>query len=247
MIFNSHASVAVATYNGEKYIKEQLESILDDLRPGDEIVISDDCSSDATRSIIDEFAANSHEVIVKVLDGPGLGVKKNFENAIRNCSNEYIFLADQDDVWEADKVERVMQAFVKNKNAGVVMHDCRVTKEDINDVIAPSFFNYRGSRSGFVKNWIKNSYIGCCMAFKKELVPSIVPIPDDIEMHDQWIGMLAEIMGYGVVFLPEVLLNYRRHGDNASKMTHYPLKKMITNRITLYKRLKERATELKRG
>ncbi len=247
MIFKSHVSVAVATYNGEKYIKEQLSSILDDLRAGDEIVISDDCSSDATRSIIDEFAEKDHGVIIKVLDGPCMGVKKNFENAIKNCSNDYIFLADQDDVWAADKVEHVMYAFTKNENAGVVMHDACVTTEDINDVVIPSFFSYRGSRSGYFKNWLKNSYIGCCMAFKRELVPKILPIPDDIEMHDQWIGILAEVLGYDVVLLPEVLLNYRRHGDNTSKMSHYPPAKMLKNRITFLKRLRERVKELKRG
>ncbi len=247
MIFKSHVSVAMATYNGEKYIKEQLESIADDLRCGDEIVISDDCSSDATRSIIDEFAAKNSDIIVKRLNGPGKGVKKNFENAIKNCSNDYIFLSDQDDVWAADKVEHVMHAFLKNENSGVVMHDCRVTAEDINKVIIPSFFNHKGVKTGFVRNWIKNSYIGCCMAFKKELVPVILPIPDDIEMHDQWIGIISEIMGYDTILLNEPLLYYRRHGDNTSDMKHYPLKKMITNRINLFKRLKERMKECKRG
>ena len=106
-------SVAVATYNGERYLAEQLESILDALEQNDEIVISDDGSTDDTRKVIETFQKKDSRI--RLVDGPRQGVKKNFESAIRSCSGQYIFLCDQDDIWTKDKVEVVLHAFEKEK------------------------------------------------------------------------------------------------------------------------------------
>ena len=153
-------SVAMATYNGEKYIKEQLDSILSQLNEIDEIVISDDDSTDNTRNIINSF----NDKRIKLLDGPKNGVKQNFANAIENCVGKYIFLSDQDDIWENNKVERVLNTFEKEKCMCVV-HDCTVFDSDTNETILDSFYDFRNSKRGVLKNILKNSYIGCCMAF----------------------------------------------------------------------------------
>ena len=227
-------SVAMATYNGEKYIHEQLESILKCLGDDDEIIVSDDGSTDSTLKKVAEFG----DPRIKLTEGPKKGVKKNFENAIRNCSGRYIFLSDQDDIWEPSKVEKVLEAFNADKCA-VVVHNCELIDEDGGKLL-DSYFAYRKSGSGRFKNFVKNSYMGCCMAFDATYKDKILPIPDDIEMHDQWIGLICERYGKAV-FIDDILLKYRRHGNNASEVfTHYGLGRMIKNRLNLYKNLLKR-------
>lgn len=225
---NIRVSVAMATYNGEQYIKEQIDSIMINLNENDELVISDDGSKDSTRDIIEEYIKNDNRI--KLVNGPKNGVKQNFANAISNCKGEYIFLADQDDIWEKNKVELVLNCFNEEK-CTLVIHDNQVINEN-EQVVIPSFFEYRNSGAGKFKNIWKNTYIGCCMAFKSEIKKDILPIPNNIEMHDQWIGIVNEYVGKSV-FLKDKLIRYRRHGGNVSQMKHYGLGKMIKNRIVL--------------
>lgn len=228
-------SVAMATYNGEKYIKEQIESILENLEEQDELIISDDFSKDNTRNIIKEY--ENKDKRIKLIDGPKKGVKQNFANAINNCTGKYIFLSDQDDIWIKNKVQQVLNAF-KEKECTLVIHDAEIVDEKLN-TIDNSFFEYRNSGKGIIKNILKNTYIGCCMAFDAKLKDKILPIPNDIEMHDQWIGILNEKYGKSY-FLNEKLIKYRRHSSNVSQMHHYTIKKMIKNRIIFIKKFKER-------
>lgn len=232
---NIRVSVAMATYNGEKYIKEQIDSIMTNLKENDELIISDDGSKDSTREIIEEYIKDDNRI--KLIDGPKNSVKQNFANAISNCSGEYIFLADQDDIWENNKVELVLNCFEQEK-CTLVIHDNQVINEN-EEVVIPSFFEYRNSGRGKFKNIWKNTYIGCCMAFKSEIKKDILPIPNNIEMHDQWIGIVNEYVGKSV-FLNEKLIRYRRHGGNVSQMKHYGIGKMIKNRITLIEMLTRR-------
>ena len=228
-------SVVMATYNGEKYIKEQLDSILKQLDEKDEIIISDDGSTDTTRSIIEAYKDKR----IKLIDGPKKGVKQNFANAIENCTGKYIFLSDQDDIWENNKVEKVLETF-ENEKSTCVVHDCIAFDSDTDEIILDSFYKFRKSKSGIFKNIWKNSYIGCCMAFDSTIKDKILPIPNNIEMHDQWIGILAEKYGKSI-FIKDKLIRYRRHQNNVSEMKHYGLLKMINNRIIFiwnYKRRK---------
>lgn len=224
---NINCSIVMATYNGEKYIREQIDSILVNMKEDDELIISDDGSKDKTVIIINEYIKKDKRI--KLLEGPHMGVKKNFENAIKNTNGKYIFLSDQDDIWEKNKIDIIIENFEKN-NVSVIIHDAQVIDENMN-VIIPSFFQYRKSKNGIIRNIYKNSYIGCCMAFKKEIKQFILPMPNNIEMHDQWIGILGELKGKGSLFLSEKLISYRRHNDNVSKMKHYGVKKMLKNRI----------------
>lgn len=222
-------SVAMVSYNGEKYIGEQIETILEQLQENDELVISDDGSKDGTVALIQKYQQEDGRI--RLLQGPGRGVKKNVEHVIKNTRGAYIFLADQDDIWVPDKVERVMEAFEKQK-AVVVVHDAKVfAGENISHIMMESFFEFRNSGAGVLKNIIKNSYIGCCMAFRRELKEVILPIPGRIEMHDQWIGILGDYTAGKSYFLPEPLILYRRHEDNNSEMKHYGIVKMLRNRV----------------
>ena len=223
-------SVAMATYNGEKYIKEQIDSILSNIGKNDELVISDDGSTDSTLSIINEYIKKDKRI--KLFSGPKLGVKQNFANAIKNTKGKYIYLSDQDDVWEKDKIKKISQIFEKEK-CFVVVHNADIVDSNLKTT-ETSFFEFRNSGSGKLKNIIKNTYIGCCMVFDSDLKEKILPIPNNIEMHDQWIGILGEKHGKSI-FINDCLIKYRRHESNVSKMDHYPISKMIKNRITFIK------------
>lgn len=228
-------SVAMATYNGEKYIEEQIKSILMNLEANDELIISDDGSTDNTIKIITEIIKKDSRI--KLLNGPKKGVKQNFANAINNCTGEYIFLTDQDDVWIENKVDKVLYCFQKEE-CTLIVHDAEIVDENLNE-IEKSFFKFRNSGKGILKNIWKNTYIGCCMTFKSEIKKHILPIPNNIEMHDQWIGIINEIYGKSY-FLNEKLIKYRRHLNNVSQMKHYPINKMIKNRSIFIKELMKR-------
>lgn len=228
MVEQVRISVAMISYNGEKYIREQLDSILGQLTERDEVVISDDGSTDRTPEILKSYQESDSRV--KMIQGPRKGVKKNVEHVLSQCNGIYIFLADQDDIWMPHKVERVLEAF-EGQECSLVIHDAKVFRQVPEEIVMESFLEFRKGKPGAVKNIWKNSYIGCCMAFKQELVNKVVPIPGNIEMHDQWIGILNDVYFKKSYFLREPLLLYRRHGDNTSSMKHYGLGKMLKNRV----------------
>lgn len=220
-------SVAMASYNGEKHIKKQISSILSNLSEIDELVISDDGSTDKTIEIIESF----NDKRIRLIYGARKGVNQNFANAISNCKGDYIFLSDQDDIWYSNKVDSVMKIFNKNKNCVLVQHNAKVVDENGN-ILINSFAKHRKVRAGFLKNWMRNSYHGCCMAFKKDLVINILPMPQKGCFHDQWIGLIANLKG-NTIFCDTILMEYKRFENNASSFTHYPFIKQLKNRIII--------------
>jgi glycosyltransferase involved in cell wall biosynthesis len=206
-------SICVATYNGEKYIYEQMASILPQISVNDEVVVSDDNSEDKTLKIIQSFNDERIKVLLNKRSGSNrLSLVSNFENALINSTGDAIFLSDQDDIWLEGRVQRVLELL---GTYDLVVSDCRVVDENLN-VICDSFFDLRKSGPGLIRNFYKNTYIGCCMAFTRRICDLVLPFPRDIPMHDWWVGSIAELYGR-VHFLNEKLLLYRRHGDNASQ------------------------------
>lgn len=197
-------SVALAAYRGEPYIAEQLASVLSQLGPADEVIVSDDDAAGGSLAVA--RALGDSRIIC--LRGPGKGVVKNVENAIHACTGELIFLCDQDDVWLPGKVGAVVKAV--EGGAKVVLHDAKVTDAGL-QITAESFFSVRGSRPGFWRNLLKNSFVGCCMAFTASYKDRFLPFPEKLPMHDWWIGLLASRDKGAVAFLNEPLLLYRRH------------------------------------
>jgi glycosyltransferase involved in cell wall biosynthesis len=203
-------SVCIPTYNGEKFLKQQLDSILNQSVPVDEIIISDDSSTDKTIEIIKSYKDNC----IKLLENQNFKSPIfNLENALRNVTGDYIFLADQDDIWHSDKVKIVL-GHLKNHN--LIITDCDLIDED-NNVLASSFFAIANSGKGFFKNFIQNTYLGCCMAFDKKLLNYVLPFPKGIAMHDIWIGLNAEFVS-SIYFCNIPLGSYRRHGNNTSPL-----------------------------
>ncbi len=201
-------SVCIPTYNGAKYIEKQLCSILKQLLPEDEVIISDDSSTDDTVDRIRAYNDTRIRIYEKCSFSSPIF---NLENALKQARGDYFFLADQDDIWSEDKVERMLKCL---QHYDLVVSDSCII-DDNEQVIEPSFFDIVNARKGFVHNLIKNGYLGCAMAFNRKIRDYVLPFPKTIAMHDIWIGLNSEIIGRPF-FLNEKLHNYRRHGGNAS-------------------------------
>ncbi|MBO4333508.1 MAG: glycosyltransferase [Aeriscardovia sp.] len=201
-------SVVLAAYNGGIYIHDQIASILPQLSTGDELIVSDDGSSDNTMQVVAAF----NDTRIKLVENKGPhGIVSNFESALRMVRGDIVFLCDQDDLWTPNKVQVCLKAL---ENADLIVHDLMFLTADgcVSDV---GFFKSRNSGPGFWKNLYKNGFMGSCMAFKRSVLDFALPFPKDILWHDMWIGLMAE-RKCKTLFIPEQLLYYRRHGDNAS-------------------------------
>lgn len=202
-------SVCIASYNGVAEIGRQLDSIIPQLSDGDEVVISDDGSTDGTRELIRKYPSK----LIRLIDGPSLGSPvPNFENALRHAKGDYIFLSDQDDKWLPNKVEVTMAAL---REHSCVVSDCFVTDGALKP-LHPSFYALNKTRPGWMYNLLrKNGYLGCCMAFRRSVLEKSLPFPPRTPMHDIWIGNVAA-MYFDVAFIPERLIYFCRHDHNAS-------------------------------
>lgn len=212
-------SVCMATFNGGKFIREQLESILSQLPLDAEIIIADDGSTDDTLLVVDSL----NESRIRVLPAERhLGVIYNFERALRASKGEIVFLADQDDVWLPGKVEMCLAAL---NEADLVMHDAFLLGHS--DAFESAWgrngklSDIRTYRSGVVANWWKNSFTGCCMAFRRKVLDKALPFPKNLPMHDQWLGLVAE-KNFKVKFIDEPLVEYRQHSSNATHIEKSP-------------------------
>lgn len=203
-------SVCMATYNGEKYIREQIVSILGQLKQFDELIISDDGSNDGTLEIVRSFNDDRIKIVYNSL---GKGYSQNFENAIKSALGEIIFLSDQDDVWFGDKVEKML---VLLEDSQLVVSNAQFVDENL-DLIKETFFSLRGGQRGFLNNLYKSRYLGACMAFRKEIYSKLFPFPSNRNLcpHDLWITLIAEFY-FKVSTIDEPLIYYRRHGENVS-------------------------------
>lgn len=219
-------TVCMTTYKGEKYREEQLSSIEKNIMIGDEVIVSEDGND---KAFLESLKKRGEQF--KPLEGPGCGAAANFEYALSHAAGDIIFLADQDDIWTEDKVSQVMKIFNAYPMCMMVVHDADLIDGD-GKPIGDSFFEIRDSKSGIVKNIMKNSYIGCCMAFRRELLNYALPFPTSGTLHDQWLGLIAEQVG-PVVFVSDKFVHYRRHDDNVSGMQHLPVMKMVSNRVSL--------------
>ena len=199
-------SVCIATYNGERFIREQIDSILRQLSSDDEIIVSDDGSTDNTISIINSI----DDKRIRIIEGPRKhSPTQNFECAMKEAKGDYIFLADQDDVWKPNKVEVCMKWL---QEYDCVVSDAEVTDSNLNPLY-PSLYAIMQVRQGRIYNTIwKNGYTGCCMAFRRNVLEASLPFPKNIPMHDIWIGNVAAYK-YNVKFISEKLVLFRRH-DN---------------------------------
>lgn len=213
-------SVAIGTYNGAAYLPAQLASIAGQTRGPDEIVICDDCSTDATRAQIEAFARTTPIPVQLLINEQNLGSTKTFERAIGQCSGDIIALCDQDDVWRRDKLQLIEESFVKAPAAGLVFSDAEIVDADLHPLgrgmwaqLGLSQRKLRLFETGraldlLIPGW---TVTGAMMAFRSKFRDLILPIPDDLPMiHDGWIALAIGAVA-DVVLIKEPLVKYRQH------------------------------------
>lgn len=205
-------SVCLTTYNSERFLAPQLESILAQLSEGDEVIVSDDGSTDGTRQLVETLSRNT-PVRLRWVDNPGPhGYTPNFANALSHAQGDYILLSDHDDVWLPGKVEACLAAL---QTAAVVTHDATIVDTDLKPIARYS--ETRKAHVGLWGNLLKFGHLGCCMAFRKATLSRALPFPPDPIRctHDNWLYLVAATLG-PTAHLPQPLILYRRHGSNAS-------------------------------
>lgn len=202
--------ILMATYNGEKYIKEQIESILSQTYEDWSLLIRDDGSKDKTLEIIKEFVVKDKRIKLIVDSKGNLGYVKNFEELLKKSKAEYIFLCDQDDIWENEKLEKSLFYLEKKK---VIIHNAKIFYTVKKKKSCKNLLEFK--KKSFLKRVIFPEYTGCCMGLRKEFLNIVLPIPNGFPSHDIWIGMIAEIKDE-LYFINEKLIRYRRHSQNVS-------------------------------
>ena len=222
-------SVCIASFQGERYISQQLRSILDQLSAEDEVILVDDGSEDGT---CDKISALQDPRVRVMRNTKNQGVLRAFETALSCSSGEIVFLSDQDDLWLPKKVETVLEIFLDDPDLVLVASDAILIDENGNK-IGDSFYAQRGRfRPGLWSNLLIGKFHGCTMAFRSTLLRSALPFPPAKEVHhDTWIGCLNALIGGKTKYISEPLVAYRRHSTNVTGRT----------RLSTYTRLKVRS------
>lgn len=211
----------MCTYNGERYLEEQLLSFANQTRLPDEIVICDDGSTDDTIKIANEISKQL-PFFVRIYENPdNLGVTKNFEKAIKLCEGDIIFLSDQDDILMPEKIEKIMNVFRNEPDIGYVFSDAQVVDEELHPLGYTMWksvsFNRRErilfSEGNQIDVLLKHPVVtGATMAINADMLDDFLPIPDNF-WHDEWISFCLSAIGKNGKFIEEPLIQYRQHGD----------------------------------
>ncbi len=217
----SKISVAMCTFNGAKYVEDQLQSIAEQHRLPDELVVCDDRSSDETVSIVRRFAKNAPFDVSLVVNDKNLRSTKNFEKAIGLCKGDVIALADQDDIWYREKLEVLEESFAADKTVGAVFSDADIVNENL-DLLGYRLWEViefdedqkkLAAEHGLFHVLLKRNVVtGATMAFRREYIPRIAPIPD-IWVHDGWAALIIAALAK-VAAIDKPLIMYRQHQRN---------------------------------
>lgn len=223
-------SVVMAVYNGGEFLEEQLRTILAQMSHDSELIIVNDKSTDNSVEVIRGFDDSR---IVLIENSRNLGVVASFYRGLDLSKGRKIVLADQDDYWQPNKLDVIVSAL---ETFDLICHDCSVTDRSLNTV-RESYFEQRNSGKGLVKNYVKNGYIGCCMAFKKDVFLEARKGFGHAPMHDVWLGLIAEMYGFKVAYINDVLIKYRRHENVVSatgrEKQRIPSLKSVKDRVVL--------------
>ena len=217
-------SVALCTYNGENYLKKQLDSILNQTIKVDEIIICDDISSDSTVSILNSYKEMYPKIFTIYVNSENLRSNKNFEKTIKLCSGDYIFLSDQDDLWRNDKVSKILEIFKNNpsaegvfSNANLIDDNNNVLFEDISLWDSVHFFENKIVKPFDLHKLLllKGNYLtGATLCIKKEVKEFCFPFQtlDKIFLHDEWFAYILS-KRKTLFYSTENLISYRIHSN----------------------------------
>ncbi len=210
--------ILLATYNGEKYLKEQLDSLFNQTHKNIEVYARDDNSKDSTLDILRSYP-------IKVLEkSSNLGARDSFakllEVALKDSDGEYFMFCDQDDFWKENKIEKTLNKMLelesKNNNIPILIHtDLEVVDKDLN-TISNSMWEYEQiipKHNSFNRLLIQNTITGCTVMINKDLALKSIPVSNKAVMHDWWLGLVASCFGK-IGYLNDTTIKYRQHGNN---------------------------------
>ena len=203
-------SIAMATYNGEKYLLEQLQSIINQTYEINEIIIIDDCSTDKTVHIAENFLSEFPQEKKIIVNKKNLGTYKNFEKALMHCTGDIIFLSDQDDIWLPNKIETHIKLHEIKKNIQIFTNDCSLT-DDLHHTFGVT--KMKNLESAGIN--LTSMIMGCCCSIKKGFLKKALPFPPNFKGHDNWLCFLADKNDERLL-LSDDLQFYRQHGSNTS-------------------------------
>lgn len=218
---NEVVDILLATYNGEEYVAEQLETLLNQTHRDIRIIVGDDASRDTTPDIVLDYAKRYPQKIFfhQYLDN--VGPILNFSRIAEFSEADYIMLSDQDDLWHLDKVEKTLAKMkemekVYGKETPLLVHTDLQVVDDKGQELYPSFWSYSQclpTQSDFPRILTQNNVTGCTIMVNKPLLELAFPIPTEAYMHDHWINLVATVFGK-VGYVPEATISYRQHGEN---------------------------------
>lgn len=232
-------AILLATYNGEKYIAEQVESILAQTKQGWTLYIHDDGSSDGTREIIRHYAEKYPDKIIEVEGAPTGSAKNNFFYLFHQVEAPYYMCCDQDDVWLPEKISVTKQAMLdietEPEKPSLVFTELRVVGEQL-ETIADNMSDYQGldcKTLQFNRILVQNVVTGCTMMVNRALREEMTRLTEykEVLMHDWWAALVATAYG-NIYFVSEPTILYRQHGTNSvgaknTKRLSYLLRKMF--------------------
>ena len=215
-------SIAMTTYNGAKFLPEQLQSIAGQTRSPDELIICDDGSTDQTISLIEDFAKQTTIPVRLSMNEARLGSTLNVSQAIACCSGDLVALSDQDDVWHPDKLKLTEATFRSNVEVGLLFTDAELVDE-ASQTIGESLWKTIGfdaRKQQLVANGravdvllSRNIVTGATMTFRSKFTKDILPIPSHGPLiHDGWIALIVALLGR-IAFIAQPLIKYRQHAD----------------------------------
>lgn len=210
-------SIALATYNGEKYISEQIESILNQSIKDFELIICDDCSSDSTYKLVLDYKKKDNRIIVTQNES-NIGFKKNFEKLLSLAKAEYVAFSDQDDIWMPNHLELLYNNISTNDlitaNAELIDTNGRSLNATLRDSDKIAKIPVSKEKKIFTLLY-RNFSQGNTTLVRKEFLNKALPIPNEVKYHDQWFGLIASLNN-GIGYLEQPITKYRQHGDNVT-------------------------------
>jgi glycosyltransferase involved in cell wall biosynthesis len=206
-------SIAMATYNGARFLDEQLASFAAQTRLPDELVVTDDGSTDGTIQVLERFATSSPFPVRIERNREKLGLHRNFEKALSLATGDVVLVSDQDDIWYPNKVETVVVALEKRPDMLALHHDEHILDQDTGELLDGTL----AERTAHLGGWDRMLAAGNCTALRREVLAILLPLPENV-FYDEWINWVPDLLG-GRLVLREPLQLWRRHGANESLPT----------------------------
>ena len=214
MIENKKIDILMATYNGEKYLVEQLDSIINQTYHNWNLLIRDDNSTDRTLEIIQDYQKKDNRIKLLKDNKGNLGIVKNFEELLKNSESEFIMFSDQDDIWIENKLDIYLKTAEKIKTKGFLFHsDAVLFNKNKSDALTRTFISKKAEKKGLENTFFNYFVQGATILISKEIKNFILPFPKEAYLHDRYIHLISELF-FERIFINKALIYYRQHGDN---------------------------------